>query len=188
MNGKLNLILGPMFSGKTSELISRYERYILGNKKCLIIKYKDDKRYTTEDKIVTHNFNEKDAVSTDLLINIDSMVSSYDVILIDEIQFYNDSSFFCDKWANDGLIVEACGLNGDFNRKPFDQISLLIPLAESIRFLTAVDRVDGNDAPFTMRLNSLKDKVVIGGNESYSAVNRKNYQKGVNQQESLCTN
>lgn len=172
--GKLNLILGPMYSGKTSTLISRYLRYKVAGKKCLLIKYKDDNRYC-EDKIVTHNLIQEDAFSCTNLSEYDSLVNDYDIILIDEIQFYKDSSIYCDKWANDGKIVEASGLNGDFKRKPFEQISLLIPLCDSISHLTAVDKENGQDAPFTARLGSQSSQTLIGGDDLYKAVCRENY-------------
>ena len=172
--GKLNLILGPMYSGKTSILLSRYLRYKVAGNKCLLIKYKEDNRYS-EDKIVTHNFIEESAFSCSLLAELDNQVKDYDIILIDEVQFYKDSSFFCDKWANDGKIVEASGLNGDFQRKPFDQISLLIPLSDNITHLTAVDKENGKDAPFTARLSCESKQTLIGGDDLYKAMSRENY-------------
>ena len=102
-------------------------------------------------------------------------ISEYDVILIDEIQFYPDANIFCDKWANEGKIIEASGLNGDFQRKPFEQISLLIPLCENITHLVAVDKHSGDNAPFTVRLTKESQQTLIGGQEKYQAMNRVNY-------------
>ena len=68
------------------------------------------------------------------LEQVDNIIQDYDVVCIDEVQFYPDSSIFCDKWANQGKIVEASGLNGDFKRQPFEQISKLIPLADKNSF------------------------------------------------------
>ena len=73
---------------------------------------------------------------------------------------------------NNGLIVEACGLNGDFERKPFNQISLLIPLADKIEHITAIDETNGQDAPFTKRISEEKDQEVIGGKDKYRASSR----------------
>lgn len=53
--GSLQLIFGPMFSGKTTELMRRIKRYEIAKKKCLVIKYGADSRYTDEDKAVTHD-------------------------------------------------------------------------------------------------------------------------------------
>ena len=174
MVGKLNLIVGPMYSGKTSEIISRYHRHNVIGKKCVFIKYNGDNRYSLEDKIVSHNFIEKNAIATDLLNKVDEIVQDFDIILVDEIQFYSDACFFCDKWANDGKIVEACGLNGDFERKPFEQVNGLIAKSDNIYHLKAIGK-DGNYAPFTTRLSNDKQQKLIGGIGMYEAMSRKDY-------------
>jgi thymidine kinase len=171
MTGKLSLILGPMYSGKSTTLLNRYRRYKLGNKKCFLIKYSKDNRYH-QNNIVTHDNLEYEAKNCFLLKELDSLVHEYDVICVDEVQFYEDASEYCDKWANEGLIVEACGLNGDFKRKPFNQISLLIPLADKIDHITAIDEINGYDAPFTKRLSDETDQEVIGGKDKYKASSR----------------
>jgi len=179
--GKLNIIIGPMYSGKTSELLSRFLRYKVAGKRCLLIKHDSEDRYD-KNKIVTHNLFQQDAKSCTKLQQFDKEVYNFDVILIDEIQFYDDAYIYCDKWANEGKIIEASGLNGDFQRNPFDQISLLIPLCDKITHLTAVDKIDGNDASFTARLTSDNRQTVIGGNEIYQAMNRDNYIKHISNQ------
>ena len=68
----------------------------------------------------------------------ESDLSKYDVICIDEIQFYPDNVEFCEKMANAGKIVEACGLSGNYLREPFPNVSLLISKADDVQFLTAV--------------------------------------------------
>lgn len=163
-----------MYSGKTSLLLSRQRRYEIGGKKCLIIKYSLDTRY--DDKmLVTHNQNKKEALSVNLLSHVDNLINNYNVILIDEIQFYKDASFMCDRWANQGKIVEGYGLNGDYRRKPFEQISELIPLADNITHLTAIDKHTGKDAPFTFRLGKEIEQEVIGGEDLYEALSRDTY-------------
>ena len=173
-NGKIKLIIGPMFSGKTSELINRYRKYSIANKKCLLIKYKKDNRYSS-DKIVTHDGTNIEAVTCLLLKEIDYYIDNYDVVCIDEIQFYDDASTYCEKWANKGKIVEACGLNGDYERKPFKVITNLIPLVDDIIYLKAVCIETGKDASFSFRLVNNKNKELIGGSKEYSAVDRKTY-------------
>ena len=177
--GCFNLILGCMFSGKTSELIRRYNRYSIGGKKCLMIKYKNDNRYDSQ-MVVTHDNIKANALICEFLFEADDIVKEYDVVCIDEIQFYKDANIFCDKWASDGKIVEACGLNGTFNRKPFPMISMLIPLAEDISFFKAICKKTGDDAVYSqlnIELDSLnKDKTeIIGGSDKYVAVDRKTF-------------
>ena len=181
MKGKINLCIGPMYSGKTSTLLSRLERYKVAGKKCIIIKYINDNRYG-EGKVITHNKYSHEAISTDLLTNMDNFVKDYDVIMIDEIQFYDDAAYKCDEWANKNKVVECFGLNGDFERKPFEQISLLVPLSDNITHLKAVETDSTNswdiqDAPFTFRIGNSNEKELIGGKEMYKALSRENYLK-----------
>ena len=163
-----------MYSGKTTELIRRFKRYKLGNKSCILIKYINDNRYD-DDKISTHDNIKLNAIKCNLLSELDDVIKIYDVICIDEIQFYKDASIYCDKWANNGKIVEACGLNGDYQRKPFEQITLLIPNIENIIFLKAIDEKNGEDACFTKRITNSNEKILIGGKETYIACSRKTY-------------
>ena len=176
MIGKLSLILGPMFSGKSTILLTRYRRYQIAGKKCLLIKYANDKRYeNAEGMLVTHDQISYKATSCHKLEEVNSFIQDYDVICIDEIQFYEDASIYCDLWANSGKIVEVCGLNGDYRRKPFQQISLLVPIADNITYVTAVCKATGNDACFTMRLSDEKEQEVIGSTDKYQAVSRAVY-------------
>ena len=124
--GQINLILGPMYSGKTTELLRLFRRYYLAGKQCLLVKHKDDNRYDSE-YIVTHDNQKYKAINTKYLKDIieNKNVLKSEVLCIDEIQFYEDASEICDLWANNGKIVIASGLNGDFKREPFEQISKL---------------------------------------------------------------
>jgi thymidine kinase len=168
----LNIIIGPMFSGKTSELLRRYRRYKIAGKKCLLIKYNDDNRYD-DNMIVTHDNIKYNAYKCYDLNDVSNLIKNYDVILIDEIQFYKNSEL-CDEWAND-IIIEVSGLNGKFDRTPWDNITYLIPKVDNITYLTAVCSKTGKDAPFSKRLNDNKGDIVIGGVDTYTAVSRQEY-------------
>ena len=174
--GKLNLIIGPMFSGKSTMLLSRYRRYQIAGKKCLLIKYAKDDRYSAKE-IVTHDNLRYKATSCKTLEEADYFISDYDVICIDEIQFYPDAAHFADLWATKGKVVEACGLNGDYLRKQFKQISLIVPRVDNITFVTAVCKDTGCDAVFTQRLSNDIGQEVIGGDDIYQAVSRNIYFK-----------
>lgn len=167
----LHLFIGPMFSGKTTTLISRLERYKIGGKRCIVIKYDKDVRYDDE-KICSHSQVKHEALKTNMLEKLEPIVFEYDVIMIDEIQFFKDASFLCSHWADKGIIVEVYGLNGDFRQKPFEQISLLIPQADKITHLTAIDKNNGFEAPFTIRTTNEKEQEIIGGQDIYKAVSR----------------
>ena len=183
----INLFIGPMFAGKTTILLSRKSRFEIGNKKVIIIKYINDKRYD-ENKVVTHSKYSDDAISTDTLHKVEDQIVDYDVVMIDEIQFFSDGAFYADKWANEGKIVECFGLNGDFERKPFEQISLLIPLSDKITHLTAIDKYNGKDASFTYRTVNSTEQQLIGGEDMYDALSRKNYIKFMDQKQNYLDN
>lgn len=175
-SGKLNLIIGPMFSGKSTILLTRYRRYQIAGKRCLLVKYAKDRRYDgSEEMLITHDQLSYKATSCHHLEEIKGLVKNYDVVCIDEIQFYPDAAQYCEIWANEGKIIEVCGLNGDYRRQPFAQISLLIPLAEQISFITAVCKDTGQEAPFTMRLSNESEQEVIGSTDKYQAVSRSRY-------------
>ena len=98
--GKLNLIMGPMFSGKTTELLRRYKRYIIANKKCLLVKFNEDNRYS-KGKIVTHdNITGNDAYTCSKLEEVNSIVSDYDVYVLMKYNF----SIMLLKFVINGLI------------------------------------------------------------------------------------
>jgi thymidine kinase len=190
--GSLHLILGPMHSGKTTELLRRKRRAEIAHKKCVVIKYGDDRRYDTSSsdsdsssglptgKIYTHDHVSETAVVSlphDLrgtLHNIPQL-ESYQCIFIDEIQFYPDAAEVCDQLADQGHSVTVCGLQGDFMRRLFVPIGELIPLAESITHLTAIDPETGQDASFTARLGLQTEQELIGGVGQYIATNRAHY-------------
>lgn len=172
MPGKINLIIGCMFSGKTSELMNRYNKYVIAGRKCIIIKHSIDTRYDNI-CIATHDGKKMNAIACNLLIELDDFIKNYEVICIDEIQFFNDAVLICEKWANEyNKIIEASGLNGDFRRKPFSVISNLIPCCESITFKKAICRTSGKSASFTNRTVESDEQVIIGGDDKYEAVDR----------------
>ena len=175
-------MIGPMFSQKTSSLISKYDRYEIGGKKCIMIKNKLDMRYNTEkdkDVLITHNGIKIKAKVCKKLEEIDEKIKEYDVICIDEIQFYEDAVKYCEKWANEGKIVEVCGLSGTSERTAFKIISELIPRVENIEHKKAICRNNGEEASFTRIKKEIKKEkeIEIGGNEKYEAVDRENYYK-----------
>lgn len=171
-NGFIRLYIGPMFSGKTSALLEAYTRHTIAKRKCLLVKFIDDVRYDVKN-IVTHDGKKFESTcSCKLLYEIDNIVNNYQVICIDEIQFFKDAPIFCDKWANDGLIVELAGLSGTFLREEFPVISQLIPLAEEIHKKSAICINNGKDAHYTYRLTDDQETVVIGGSDKYTPLDR----------------
>lgn len=173
--GSIILYTGCMFSGKTMSMLSAIDRYIIAKKKCVIIKHDIDTRYGNQKKIITNNkfqYSSCDIIKTKSLQNID--IKKYDVIAISEAQFFDDITFV-DNWANDGKIIICEGLDGDYQRKPFNNIYKLIPLCEKVYKLSAVCIKCKDEAHFTKRINKSNSNILIGGIESYIPVCRKCY-------------
>ena len=179
----LNLLIGPMFSSKTTELIRQYNIHKAVGRKCLVIKYAADIRYSKLN-VSSHDQWQLNAISANLLADVD--IQDYDVILVDEVQFFPDAAKYCELWANNKKIVYAVGLSGTYQRKPFAVISELLPLADNIMHLTAVCKKTKQPAAFTKiknippNINTDNGKqesqdIIIGGAELYEAVDRNTY-------------
>lgn len=87
-NGSIDLVIGPMFSGKTTELIRRVRRNVAASKKCLLVKYKGDNRYTEDPVLSTHDHIHTEAKAVSTLSEVSNTVWHYDIIAIDEGQFF----------------------------------------------------------------------------------------------------
>eukprot|EP00761_Pharyngomonas_kirbyi_P013555 gb/GECH01013584.1/.p1 GENE.gb/GECH01013584.1/~~gb/GECH01013584.1/.p1 ORF type:complete len:220 (+),score=44.22 gb/GECH01013584.1/:1-660(+) len=174
--GHIQLIIGPMFAGKTTELIRRIKRYTIAQKKCLLIKYRKDTRYS-DDCMATHDRQQVMALPCDQLSETEEIMNKYDVIGIDEGQFFPDVVDFAEKAANAGKVVIVSALSGTFQRRPFGKVLEVIPLAEQITRLTAVCMICHRDASFTRRLIASDDVEVIGGADKYIAVCRECFNK-----------
>lgn len=173
---KFEIILGCMFSGKSTELIRRLSRYQAINKNILAINHSFDVR--TDNSIQTHKGTTIPALKTNKLMNLVSTIDyqNAEIIGVDEAQFFEDLFEFvltCEKKGKDLII---CGLDGDYQRKPMGQILNCIPLCDSVVKLNALDK-DGSDAIFTKRINNEDGAIVIGGADKYIAVSRANYFK-----------
>jgi len=180
-NGSIHLIFGPMFSGKTTELLRQMTRKKIANQDNILIKYSGDNRFdnvniVTHDKItfqstiVSIGHCLKDTVKELLeqqVVNTN--------IFIDEIQFFSDGAEVCDLLANNGYNVFACGLQGDYNRNIFPTIAKLIPLCEKITHLTSIDKKSGKECTNTKRICDSNELELIGGDDLYQAVDRYNY-------------
>ena len=179
-SGSIELIIGPMFSGKTTELIRRIRRHSLAKQKCLVIKYAADNRYSDEE-LSTHDLSKIPALKCRKLEEAATRAANYDVIGVDEGQFYPDLLEFCEQQANSGKVVIVSALDGTFERKRFNHVVDLIPLAESVVKLTAVCTVCGGEASFSKRITSDTRVEIVGGADIYTAVCRKCYFRSLQQ-------
>ena len=171
MNGYLEIIIGPMFSGKTTSLINNYKNIINNNNKCAVITHNDDIRYSI-DKLSSHDksmiecfkyksleeFNEK---CNDIIKNVD-------FILIDESQFFTDLYKYVLYFVNDlHKNVYLYGLDGDFKQKKFGQVFDIIPYCDKIQKLQSSCNNCNNPAPFSHRTSNSTEQVLIGSEDKY---------------------
>ncbi|XP_045144754.1 thymidine kinase, cytosolic-like [Echinops telfairi] len=173
--GQVQVILGPMFSGKSTELMRRVCRFQVAQYKCLVIKYAKDIRYGSG--LSTHDRNTMEALPTCLLRDVTQEALGVAVIGIDEGQFFPDIVEFSKAMANAGKTVIVVALDETFQKKAFESILNLVPLAESMVKLTAVCMECFREAAYTKRLGAEKEAEVIGGADKYHSVCRLCYFK-----------
>ncbi|WP_297550682.1 thymidine kinase [Thermococcus sp.] len=179
--GFLEVITGPMFAGKTSELIKRIERQAYAKRKVALFKPSIDNRYSTSD-VVAHNGLRYKAyvVPTDengvrMIVDLTSR-EGFEVIGVDEVQFFPmEIVGALNELADKGVYVIASGLNLDFKAEPFPVMKELLVRADNIVYLTAVCTVCGRPATRSQRLIDGKPAprdspvIMVGGKESYEA-------------------
>lgn len=173
---RLEIILGCMFSGKSSELIRRVSRYEAIGHKCCVINSALD---TRTDGVSTHSGKTRRALKVHDLGEVSRCDVFLDaqIVAVDEAQFFGDLIEFCLRCEELGKTLIIAGLDGDANRKPFGHILQCIPLCDEVVKLTAMDMVskDGTPAIFSKRLSTGTDVVDVGGIDKYVAVSRQNY-------------
>jgi thymidine kinase len=199
--GYLELILGPMFSGKTSRIVEIYKQCEFCNISVVVINHTIDNRYDDE-LLSTHDKVKIPCIKTERLsyvwsdsINIEPKlhmderdlnsiphiqqkikVATSDVILINEGQFFEDLYEVVVEMLKQNKKIYICGLDGDFERKKFGQILDLIPLCDKVTKLTSLCSLCKNGTPgiFSMRLTHETDQTVVGS-DNYIPVCRKCY-------------
>ncbi len=181
----ITTIIGPMFSGKTTELIRliRREKLIKKNK-CLVIKHVNDIRYDEKNTnmfnhITTHDgesYDECDFINlsnfTDDKI-VDDIINKYNVVGIDEGFFFKDINFFCNKLADAGVSVIVSSIDSSYQQEIFSEVADLIAMSERIIKLSAICMIcEERDASFTIRISDSKEKFLVGGKDLYRCVCR----------------
>jgi thymidine kinase len=178
MSGELQLIVGPMFAGKTTEMLRRLRRDRIAGKRVVVVKWAQD---TRTDQVNTHAGDAwaGDRREVALLAQVD--VNDYDVVGVDEGQFFADVVEVTERWANAGKIVVVAMLDGTYERKPFPGASLagLLAHCETVVKLRAVCECHGK-ASFSQRRTGVPttdaaDRVQVAGAEVYRAVCRRCY-------------
>lgn len=178
----LELIIGPMFSGKTSRIVEIYKKCKFCDISVTVINHILDDRYD-DILLSTHDKIKIPCVKTDKLMelynnsNMEQILNS-EVILINEGQFFSDLQEFVKKMLKIDKKIYVCGLDGDFERKKFGQILDLIPLCDKVTKLTSLCNIckNGTHAIFSKRV-SLETEQTIVGFDNYIPVCRKCYEK-----------
>lgn len=182
----LRLFLGPMFSGKTTEVVSALTHYRLGGCDCVLVKSAIDGRYSGADTPTVHTHEGVVAkceprqgrmgalrvVIAKTLAEIE-LAANETVVGVDEGQFFPDLRAAAESWADRRVFVSA--LDGDYLRQMFPSVAATVPLATHITKLRAVCmRCEGHEpveAAFTLRLPGKSEEVIeVGGSEMYVAV------------------
>ena len=188
----LELIIGPMFSGKSSHLVEIYNQCKFCNISIAVINHSIDTRYD-EKLLTTHDQIKIPCIQTTKLTDIwdyNDIESKFnergenhiklrtsDVILINEGQFFKDLYTVVEDMLKSNKRVYICGLDSDFERKKFGQILDLIPLCDKVTKLTSLcsQCKDGTPGIFSMRLTSEKQQTLVGS-DNYIPVCRKCYE------------
>ena len=184
--GWIEVICGPMFSGKSEELIRRLRRAMIARKRVQVFKPAIDTRYS-EDEIVSHGDlrMKSEVVNSAAEIN-ERLDWRSEVIGIDEANFMGSGLIeIAQRLADSGKQVIVAGLDTDYLGRPFAPIPDLLCLAESITKTLAICVRCGNPAKHTQRLRGSEELIVVGASDLYEARCRRCFEPGIPRQEEL---
>ena len=181
--GRIEVVCGSMFSGKTEELIRRMKRAVFAHQKVEIFKPAIDTRYSDED-VVSHDSNSIRSTPVESSASILLLSSDIDVVGIDEAQFLDDGLVdVCNQLANRGVRVIIAGLDMDFKGVPFGPIPALCAIADDVTKVHAICVKCGNLAYLSHRIVSGDKRVMLGEQTEYEPLCRECYQKAVLKQQ-----
>jgi thymidine kinase len=181
--GWIEAISGPMFSGKSEELMRRLRRSMIARKRVQVFKPLIDDRYSA-DEIVSHNDRRMKSQAVEsaagILPHLDSRT---EVVGIDEANFFGmDLVPVATHLADSGKQVIIAGLDTDYMGRPFPPMPELLSLAESITKILAICMRCGNPAKHTQRLVESTDLIVVGAKGMYEARCRRCFEPGAPKQ------
>ena len=180
--GRIEVICGSMFSGKTEELIRRMKRAKFAKQKVEIFKPAIDTRYSDED-VVSHDHNAIPSTPIDASASILLLSSDIDVVGIDEAQFLDESLVdVCNQLANRGVRVIIAGLDMDFQGVPFGPIPALCAVADEVTKVHAICVKYGALAYVSHRLVKNDRRVMLGEAQEYEPLCRACYQQAVKEE------
>jgi thymidine kinase len=167
--GWIEVVCGPMFSGKTEELIRRLRRAQIARQRVAIVKPGTDDRYAA-DHIVSHNQQRIPSTVVRNSSEVLAVAAEADVIGIDEVQFLDAGIVaVCEQLADSGKRVIVAGLDQDYTGRPFEPVPQLLALAEYITKTLAICVLCGNPANRTQRVGVAAGRIAVGSMELYEA-------------------
>ncbi len=188
-NGMIEMICGPMFSGKTEELIRRLRRAKIARQRVVVFKPSLDTRYD-EVQIVSHSAQRIPSIPVEDPLMMEHCLKQLslpvDVIGIDEAQFFDDTIIqLVENWANSGIRVVVAGLDQDYLGQPFGPIPHLLAIADMVTKQYAVCVLCGAPATKSQRVlanhptDQSVEKVLIGALDNYEARCRGCHVRGI---------
>ncbi len=171
--GWIEVICGPMFAGKTEELLRRVRRCLLAQQKVVIVKPEIDKRYDTQ-SVVSHDGRRIEARAVPNAQAILPLAYDAEVVAIDEAQFFDVAIVeVCTELANAGKRVIVAGLEMDYLARPFGPMPELLAVADHITKLQAVCVRCGAPASFSHRKVPAEEQILLGSLEAYEPLCRR---------------
>ena len=178
--GRIEVVCGSMFSGKTEELIRRLRRAKFARQRVEIYKPAIDKRYS-EEEVVSHDSNAIMSTPIDSSAQILLLSSDIDVVGIDEAQLFDDGLVdVCNELANRGVRVIVAGLDMDYKGVPFGPIPALCAIADDVQKVHAICVKCGALAYVSHRKVHGDKRVMIGEMQEYEPLCRDCYIKALN--------
>ena len=181
--GRIEVICGSMFSGKTEELIRRLKRASFAKQRVEIFKPAIDTRYSN-DEVISHDRTSIQSTPIDSSASILLFSSEIDVVGIDEAQFFDEGLVnVCNELANRGIRVIIAGLDMDFKGIPFGPMPALCAIADEVTKVHAICVRCGDLAYISHRIIASDKRVLLGEKEEYEPLCRCCYQKAIKQAE-----
>ena len=180
--GRIEVICGSMFSGKTEELIRRLRRAKFAKQRVEIFKPAIDVRYSEED-VVSHDQNHIRSTPLDSSASILLLSSNIDVVGIDEAQFFDMGLVdICNELANRGIRVIIAGLDMDYKGVPFGPMPALCAIADDVTKVHAICVKCGSLAYVSHRTIADDRRVLLGETQEYEPLCRQCYQEALQEE------
>ena len=172
----LALILGPMFGGKSTELLRRIERAKLAKRSIIVIKPRLDDRYSANE-VVTHSGIRvpcevlPNTLDFEDFVRLHGNLAGIDDVFIDEANFFSGLYPFCFGLMRKGINITISALSGDFRLGLIGETHTLLPLATEIALLPAVSPLSGKDAYYNSYSGpTVEGNIAVGGKECYETL------------------